>query len=42
MDFGEVIGQYVNPATGEAVDTTVGLIHYSKTGTHIVPAQSIN
>ena len=22
-------------------DTTVGIIHYSKTGTHIVPAQPI-
>ena len=41
VNFGEVIGQYVNPATNEAVDTTVGIIHYSKTGTHIVPAQPI-
>ncbi len=39
VNFGEVIGQYVNPATNEVVDTTVGIIHYSKTGTHIVPAQ---
>ena len=39
VNFGEVIGQYVNPATNEAVDTTMGIIHYSKTGTHIVPAQ---
>ena len=23
-------GQYVNPVTGKAVDTTVGIIHYSK------------
>ena len=41
VNFGEVIGQYVNPATNKAVDTTVGIIHYSKTGTHIVPAQPI-
>ena len=41
VNFGEVIGLYVNPATNEAVDTTVGIIHYSKTGTHIVPAQPI-
>ena len=41
VNFGEVIGQYINPATNEAVDTTVGIIHYSKTGTHIVPAQPI-
>ena len=38
VDFGQIIGQYVNPATGEAVDTTVGIIHYSNTGSHIVPA----
>ena len=41
VNFGEVIGQYVNPATNEAVNTTVGIINYSKTGTHIVPAQPI-
>ncbi|MBC8537259.1 polymorphic toxin type 50 domain-containing protein [Feifania hominis] len=41
INFGRVIGQYVNPITGEAVDTTVGIIHYSKTGTHIIPAQPI-
>lgn len=40
-NFGKVIGQYINPVTNEAVDTTVGIIHYSKTGTHIVPAQPI-
>ena len=33
--------EILNPATNEAVDTTVGIIHYSKTGTHIVPAQPI-
>ena len=41
VNFGKVIGEYVNPATGESVETTVGMIHYSKTGTHIVPAQPI-
>ena len=41
VNFGKVIGKYVNPSTGESVDTTVGMIHYSKTGTHIVPAQLI-
>ena len=41
INFGKVIGQYVNPATGEIVDTTVGIIHYSKTGVHIVPAQPL-
>ena len=41
VDFGKVIGQYINPATNKAVDTTVGIIHYSKTGVHIVPAKPI-
>ena len=40
-DLGKVIGKYVNPTTGESIDTTVGMIYYSKTGTHIVPAQPI-
>lgn len=39
VDFGSVIGKYVNPETGEAVDTTVGIIHYGKNGAHIVPAR---
>ncbi|MBD5455805.1 MAG: hypothetical protein HDR23_04930 [Lachnospiraceae bacterium] len=42
VNFGEVIGQYVNPATNEVVNTTAGIIHYSKTGTHIVPAQPVH
>ena len=41
VNFGQEIGQYVNPATGEVLDTTVGIIHYSNTGTHIVPARPI-
>lgn len=41
VNFGKVIRQYVNPSINEAVDTTVGIIHYSKTETHIVPAQLI-
>lgn len=39
VDFGEVIGNYVDPVTGEKTKTTIGIIHYSKTGTHIVPAR---
>lgn len=39
VDFGTVIGQWVNPKTGEAVETTVGRIYYSKTGAHIVPTR---
>lgn len=39
VDFGKVIGRYVNLETGEAVETTIGIIHYSTKGLHIVPAQ---
>lgn len=42
IDFGKIIGQYVNPSTGETTDTSIGIIHYSKTGTHIVPAKPIS
>ena len=38
VNFGEVIGKYVDSSTGKAYDTTYGIIHYSKTGTHIVPS----
>lgn len=39
VDFGKVIGNYVDPSTGASIPTTVGMIHYSKSGTHIVPAR---
>ncbi|UFJ40480.1 polymorphic toxin type 50 domain-containing protein [Brevibacillus humidisoli] len=39
VDFGEIIGKYVDPVTGEAIETTKGIIHYSKNGAHIVPAR---
>lgn len=42
IDFGKVIGQYVNPTEGDAVNTTIGIIHYSKNGTHIVPARPVH
>jgi len=38
VDFGKVIGTYINPQTGEALSTTKGIIINSKTGVHIVPA----
>lgn len=38
VDFGKIIGYYVDSETGKKYPTTVGLIHYSKTGAHIVPA----
>ncbi len=39
VDFGRVIDKYVDKDTGEEFDTTVGIIHYSDSGTHIVPAR---
>jgi len=38
VNFGYVIGKYVDRATGALVDTTNGIIHYAKTGVHIVPS----
>ena len=42
VNFKKVIGKYVDPKTGKEYDTTVGTIHYSKSGTHIVPERPIN
>lgn len=42
VDFKKIIGKYVDPKTGKKYDTTVGTIHYSKTGTHIVPEKPAN
>ena len=39
IDFGRVIGTWVSAADGERRETTFGIIHYSKTGCHIVPAR---
>ncbi len=39
VDFGKIIGYYVDPVTSEKKATTIGIIHYSKDGTHIVPAR---
>lgn len=38
IDFGKVIGLYVDLATGKRMPTTQGVIHYSKMGVHVVPA----
>jgi hypothetical protein len=38
IDFGEVIGEYIDP-TGVATLTSKGILHYSQTGVHIVPAR---
>ena len=39
VDFGKQIGYYVDPQTNERMPTTMGIIHYSKDGAHIVPAR---
>ena len=39
VDFGETIGQFVEEGAAAGVDTSVGIIHYSKRGVHIVPAR---
>ncbi|HET7734112.1 MAG TPA: polymorphic toxin type 50 domain-containing protein, partial [Paludibacter sp.] len=38
VDFGKIIGTYINPETGDALQTTRGIIINSKTGVHIVPS----
>ena len=39
VDFGKVIGQYVDSTTGNGTDPTIGIIHYGNKGAHIVPAR---
>jgi RHS repeat-associated protein len=39
VNFGQVIGTFIDQATGAAARTTNGIIHYSATGAHIVPAR---
>lgn len=39
VNFGKTIGYYVDPTTGKKKQTKIGIIHYSKTGAHIVPAR---
>lgn len=38
IDFERVIGQYYSIKTHHYYDTTMGMIHYSTKGCHIVPA----
>ena len=42
VNFKKVIGKYVDPKTGKSYDTTIGTIHYSQSGTHIVPDKPID
>ena len=39
VDFGRIIGLFINKKDDVGVVTTMGIIHYSKTGAHIVPCQ---
>ncbi len=38
VDFGEIIGYYIEEGSNIELPTTKGIIHYSKKGAHIVPA----
>jgi putative RNase toxin 50 of polymorphic toxin system len=39
IDFGKVIGNYVDGSTGVSTPTTKGILAYSKTGIHVIPAR---
>ena len=39
INFGEPIGEYIDPFTRESTPTQNGIIHYAKDGAHIVPAK---
>ena len=38
VNFGRIIGTFVDLHTGKEYKTKIGIIHYSKTGIHVVPA----
>ncbi len=39
VDFREFIGFYINQQDGHRYPTTIGIIHYSKRGLHLIPAK---
>jgi hypothetical protein len=39
VEFGSIIGKWVDRETGDSFPTTRGTIHYSLTGAHIVPSR---
>lgn len=39
VDFGKIIGNYVDPVTGNKTPTRNGIIHYGSRGAHIVPSR---
>lgn len=42
INFHEIIGTWINEARTEHIETTWGMVHYSKNGAHIVPAKADN
>lgn len=38
INYGKVIGNYIDPQTGVSTPTTNGIVHYGRNGVHIVPA----
>ncbi|MGX3022307.1 polymorphic toxin type 50 domain-containing protein [Ursidibacter sp. B-7004-1] len=42
VNFNKVIGNYFDQETGKYSPTTMGIIHYSKNGYHVVPAKPEN
>ncbi|CAB5644629.1 hypothetical protein NUKP67_02500 [Klebsiella variicola] len=39
INYGQNIGNYIDPQTGVSTPTTNGIVHYGKNGVHIVPAR---
>jgi filamentous hemagglutinin len=39
INYGQPIGNYIDPQTGVSTPTTNGIVHYGKNGVHIVPAR---
>ncbi|MFP2469243.1 polymorphic toxin type 50 domain-containing protein [Pseudescherichia vulneris] len=39
INYGQPIGNYIDPQTGVSTPTTNGIVHYGNNGVHIVPAR---
>jgi len=39
INYGQNIGNYIDPQTGVSAPTSNGIVHYGKNGVHIVPAR---
>ena len=42
INFKKVIGYYIDKSNGKKVPTTFGIVHYLKTGFHVVPSRPKN